>query len=112
MVSGTAVDGIDVNSGLAIILVVFGGLAGAVIGSFAGVVLSRGWRGALMGRSRCDSCRRQLRWYELMPLASYAIQGGRCRSCRSPISSAALVVELLGAVVGAAVVLALLVALG
>ena len=54
MVSGTAVDGIDVNSGLAIILVVFGGLAGAVIGSFAGVVLSRGWRGALMGRSRCD----------------------------------------------------------
>jgi leader peptidase (prepilin peptidase)/N-methyltransferase len=105
-------DVIDVNRGLAAILIVFGALAGAVIGSFAGVVLDRGWRGALQGRSRCDACRRQLRWYELVPLASYAIQGGRCRSCRSPIGSSALVVELVGAVVGAAVVLGLLAALG
>jgi prepilin signal peptidase PulO-like enzyme (type II secretory pathway) len=103
---------INTNSGLATILVVFGAVAGAVIGSFGGVVLGRGWRGALQGRSRCDSCQRQLRWYELVPLASYAIQGGRCRSCRSPIGGLALVVELVGAVVGAAVVLTLLAATG
>jgi leader peptidase (prepilin peptidase)/N-methyltransferase len=103
---------INTNSGLATILVVFGAVAGAVIGSFGGVVLGRGWRRALQGRSRCASCQRQLRWYELVPLASYAIQGGRCRSCRSPIGSSALVVELVGAVVGAAVVLGLLAAFG
>jgi leader peptidase (prepilin peptidase)/N-methyltransferase len=112
MIAETAIDGIDVNSGLAPLLVVFGALAGAVIGSFAGVVLRRGWRGALSGRSHCDSCRRQLRWYELVPLASYAIQRGRCRSCGAPIGSSALVVELVGAVVGAAVVLGLLAAAG
>ncbi len=100
------------NVGLATVLVVFGALTGAVIGSFAGVVLGRGWRAALRGRSRCDSCRRQLRWYELVPLASYALQGGRCRSCRSPIGGSALMAELVGAVVGAAVVLGLLTALG
>lgn len=111
-VAETALDGIDVNSGLATILVVFGALAGAVIGSFVGVVLGRGWRGALRGRSRCNSCRRQLRWYELVPIASYAIQGGRCRSCGSPIGGSALVVELVGAVGGAAVVLGVLAAAG
>jgi leader peptidase (prepilin peptidase)/N-methyltransferase len=90
---------------LDVIVVVAGALAGAVIGSFAGVVRLRGWRGALHGRSRCDACRRQLRWYELVPFASYALQGGRCRSCRSPIGHEALIVELVGAVVGAGVAL-------
>ncbi|MGP8160957.1 MAG: prepilin peptidase [Candidatus Dormibacteria bacterium] len=90
---------------LVVILAVFGALAGAVVGSFAGVVRSRGWGGALHGRSRCDACHRQLRWYELVPFASYALQGGRCRTCRSPIGRAALIVELVGAVLGAGVVL-------
>jgi leader peptidase (prepilin peptidase)/N-methyltransferase len=95
-----------VTVALGVILGVFGALAGAVVGSFAGVVLSRGWGGAVRGRSRCDSCDRQLRWYELVPFASYAAQGGRCRTCRAPIGRTALVVETLGAVLGAALVLA------
>lgn len=102
---GPGRDGLGVSVPLGVILGVFGALAGAVIGSFGGVVLSRGWRGALHGRSRCDACRRQLRWYELVPFASYALQGGRCRTCRSPIGRAALIVELVGAVVGAGVAL-------
>ena len=60
------------TGGLDAILVIFGALAGAVVGSFAGVVRARGWRGAVRGRSRCEGCRRELRWYELVPVVSYA----------------------------------------
>ncbi|HYA00993.1 MAG TPA: prepilin peptidase [Candidatus Binatia bacterium] len=83
-----------------VLAVVAGGLVGAVIGSFAGVVRSRGWRGALSGRSRCDGCRRRLRWYELIPLVSFAIQGGRCRTCGSAIGRETLLVEVVGAGLG------------
>ena len=88
------------------ILVVFGALAGAVIGSFGGVVRSRGWRGALHGRSRCEACGRELRWFELVPLLSYAVQSGRCRTCGAVIGAAALLAEAAGAAVGAAAALA------
>lgn len=74
-----------------------------VLGSFLGVVRSRGWRGALRGRSRCDGCGRELRWYELLPLVSYAIQRGRCRTCGSAIGQEALMVEVACAIGGAAV---------
>ncbi len=100
------------NAGLATVLVVFGALTGAVIGSFAGVVLDGAGAGPCGAAPAANSCRRQLRWYELVPLASYALQGGRCRSCRSPIGGSALMAELVGAVVGAAVVVGLLTALG
>lgn len=93
------------TAGLDAILIIFGALAGAVVGSFAGVVRARGWRGALRGRSYCEGCRRELRWYELVPVASYAAQAGRCRSCRSPIGREALVVEIVGAAIGAGVAL-------
>lgn len=96
------------TAGFDAILVAFGALAGASMGSFAGVVRSRGWRGALRGRSCCDGCHRELRWYELVPVASYAAQGGRCRSCRSPIGRAALWVELVGAAIGAGLALGVL----
>jgi leader peptidase (prepilin peptidase)/N-methyltransferase len=91
---------------LAVLLIVVGALAGAATGSFAGVVRSRGWRGALRGRSHCRDCHRTLRWYELVPIASYAIQGGRCRACRGVIGREALIMEVVGAAAGAVVVLA------
>jgi leader peptidase (prepilin peptidase)/N-methyltransferase len=84
----------------AVVLCVCTSIAGAVIGSFAGVVRHRGWRDALEGRSRCESCARQLRWYELLPLASFAALRGRCRTCRSPIGWATLGAEAGGTAVG------------
>jgi leader peptidase (prepilin peptidase)/N-methyltransferase len=92
---------------LVALLLVLGALTGAVIGSFAGVVRSRGWRGALRGRSHCLGCHRTLRWYELVPIASYAVQGGRCRVCHTEIGREALAVEMVGAAAGALVVLGL-----
>lgn len=37
-------------------------------------------------RSRCPSCKKILRWYELIPVLSFLIQKGKCRHCQSKIS--------------------------
>lgn len=96
------------NAPLIAITAALAGIAGASAGSFAGVVRARGWRGAMAGRSRCAGCRRTLRWYELVPLASYALQGGRCRACGVAIGRQTLLVEVLGAAAGVAAALAVL----
>jgi leader peptidase (prepilin peptidase)/N-methyltransferase len=96
---------------LAAIVVVCSTVAGSALGSYAGVVRSRGWRASVHGRSRCEACHRELRWYELVPLASYALQGGRCRRCGAPIGLAAVLVEVLGAALGAAIAISVVLSL-
>ena len=68
---------------------------GLAIGSFLNVVALRYDGGetaplfsprAIGGRSHCPHCGRTLRWFELVPLASWILQGGRCRSCGAGIS--------------------------
>lgn len=49
------------------------------------------------GRSRCPSCARSLRWFELLPLVSFLLQRGRCRSCGIALSWRYPIVELLTA---------------
>ncbi len=67
-----------------IILLVCAGATGAIIGSFLNVVIIRGFRDqTLTGRSRCESCRKILSPLELIPIASFIIQKGRCRGCGS-----------------------------
>jgi prepilin signal peptidase PulO-like enzyme (type II secretory pathway) len=61
---------------------------GAVIGSFLNVLIDRydSLASVLSDRSRCDHCKRVLRWYELIPILSYVIQGGRCKRCKKSLS--------------------------
>ena len=80
-----------------LLLVPLGAALGAAVGSFGGVVAARGWRGALRGRSYCDSCRRPLRWFELIPVVSFVALGGRCRSCRARLGYRLLAFETVGA---------------
>lgn len=40
----------------------------------------------LGGRSFCGACGRSLRFFELIPVASFLALGGRCRTCRAKIS--------------------------
>lgn len=87
-------------------------LFGGAIGSFAGVVASRGLRESLRGRSRCDSCGRTLRWYELIPLVSYPALRGRCRTCRAHVGIGVYAWEIGGAVLVLAVALPIALALG
>jgi len=62
-------------------------ILGAIVGSFLNVVILRYRTSIGMGgRSFCTSCSATLRWYELIPILSYIIQGGKCRVCHSRIS--------------------------
>jgi len=76
---------------------VFAVVLGLVIGSFLNVVIGRLPHGESLIRpgSRCPKCKHALRWYENIPVLSYLIQRGRCRSCKEPISIRYPVVELL-----------------
>lgn len=78
---------------------------GAVIGSFLNV-LSLRWNTGLGfgGRSMCMSCGTTLSWYELVPVLSYAVQRGRCLSCKSRISAQYPLVEAATGVIFALVV--------
>jgi leader peptidase (prepilin peptidase) / N-methyltransferase len=70
------------------IILLFAGMFGSIIGSFLNVLVLRDNRlsTVLTGRSECPGCGHELRWYELIPLVSFAIQGARCRKCRKPLS--------------------------
>ncbi len=70
---------------------------GTLIGSFLNVVIYRFGSGKSIsrGRSICMSCNRTLRWYELIPVFSFLIQRGRCRSCASKISHQYPIVEII-----------------
>ena len=72
-------------------------LLGLAVGSFLNVVIYRTLHGEspFEGRSRCPHCHRTIRAVDNIPLLSYLLLGGRCRSCRAYISWSYPVVELL-----------------
>ena len=60
---------------------------GAIIGSFLNVVILRFRSGkTLGGRSMCFSCGKTLGFAELVPIASFLTQGGKCAGCKTKIS--------------------------
>ena len=72
-------------------------LFGLLIGSFLNVCIYR-WPldlSVVRPRSYCPKCEAPIAWYDNVPLASYAILGGKCRHCRARISPRYPVVELL-----------------
>lgn len=63
-------------------------LFGLAAGSFVNVLTLRYRpersffsRASWGGRSRCPACGAALRWYELIPIVSFVLQRGKCRSC-------------------------------
>jgi len=82
-------------------IVVVAILAGLVLGSFLSVLIERwpAWRGALAGRSQCPQCSHVLAWYDLIPLVSWILVGGKCRYCRQSISKLYPALEIVMATV-------------
>ena len=72
---------------------------GAIIGSFLNVVIHRVPREESIAfpASHCPSCDTAIRPYDNIPVISWAVLRGRCRSCRAPISARYPAVELLTA---------------
>lgn len=69
---------------------------GAIAGSFLNVVVLRYNTGlSIRGRSACLSCGEKLSWFELIPLLSFFLYRGRCRTCGSSISPQYPLVEAL-----------------
>jgi leader peptidase (prepilin peptidase) / N-methyltransferase len=69
---------------------------GLVVGSFLNVVIARVPHGQSIVHpgSRCPGCGHALSWYENVPLLSWVVLRGRCRSCRAAISLRYPAVEL------------------
>ena len=81
-------------------------MVGTAIGSFLGVVIVRQTTNDkrqttnIGGRSRCGSCKKQLKWLDNIPLVSYVFLRGKCRTCRSPIPYWLPLIELAGGIGG------------
>ncbi len=64
-------------------------ILGSVLGSFYQVIGERLPKGESIispKYSYCPNCRKRLKWYELIPVFSYIIQLGKCKSCHTKIS--------------------------
>ena len=80
---------------------------GLALGSFLNVVAARVplRRSIVRPPSACMSCAQEIRWYDNLPLVSYALLRGRCRHCGARIPLLYPFVELLTALLIAGCVL-------
>ena len=81
-------------------------LLGLLIGSFMNVLIYRLPReqSVVGGRSKCPGCRKQISWYDNIPVLSYAILRGRCRRCKFRIPWTYPMVEVLSGAIAVFVV--------
>jgi leader peptidase (prepilin peptidase) / N-methyltransferase len=85
--------------------VLFAALFGAAWGSFANVVIVR-WpleQSVMRPGSHCMKCGAPVRFFDNIPVLSYIILGGRCRSCKASFSPKYAVVELASALLSVGV---------
>ena len=70
-------------------------LVAMLIGSFINLAADRLPRGEsiVSPRSHCRTCGRQLNVVDLIPVLGYAVRGGRCASCRTPIGATSPLIE-------------------
>jgi leader peptidase (prepilin peptidase)/N-methyltransferase len=79
---------------------------GAVVGSFLNVCIYRLPRDLSVNRPRrsfCPSCKKELPWYQNLPLLSWLVLRGRCANCGAKITFRYFVVELVTALLFVAV---------
>jgi leader peptidase (prepilin peptidase)/N-methyltransferase len=89
-------------------LAAFAFAPGLALGSFLNVVAARVplRRSVVRPPSACMACGTEIRWYDNLPLVSYAVLRGRCRDCGARIPFAYPIVELVTALLIAGCVFA------
>jgi len=80
-------------------IAIFVVLAGAAIGSFLNVCISRIPEGVSIVRpaSRCPTCGHPIRFYDNIPVVSYLLLRGKCRDCGERISCRYPMIEIMTA---------------
>lgn len=70
---------------------------GTIVGSFLNVVIHRvpNEQSIVFPSSTCPKCKTPIKPYDNIPILSWLILGGKCRSCKSPISARYPAVEFL-----------------
>jgi leader peptidase (prepilin peptidase)/N-methyltransferase len=73
---------------------------GAAFGSFINVLIHRLplKQSIVLPASHCPACKTPLKKYDNIPILSFILLGGKCRSCKVKISSRYVLVEILTAV--------------
>ena len=80
------------------VLSFFAVLLGLTFGSFGSVLVTRiPSRKSLWTRSECNSCGKQIKSSENIPVLSYLLLRGKCANCRAPISAIYPALELITA---------------
>ena len=71
-------------------------LVGACVGSFLNVCVYRLPEGhsVISPRSRCPVCETPIAWYDNLPVMSWLLLRGKCRTCGAPFSVQYAIVEL------------------
>ena len=74
-------------------------VVGALVGSFLNVCIYRLPLGKsiVWPASACESCGRELSWFENLPIVSWTVLGAKCRTCKAPLSMQHPMVEALTA---------------
>jgi len=70
---------------------------GLCLGSFINVVITRlpAGESVVRPRSRCPRCKRQIPWFDNIPLFSFVLLRGKCRGCKTTISARYPLIELM-----------------
>ncbi|GAB7026270.1 prepilin peptidase [Geotalea toluenoxydans] len=76
---------------------IFAFVFGAVVGSFLNVCIYRlpNGQSVVFPPSHCPNCDYKIRFYDNIPMLSYLLLRGKCRSCKTPISLQYPLVELI-----------------
>ena len=87
---------VSMNENLLLTLLL-GVLTSLSFGSFIAALTYRIPRGIdfVRGRSFCDECKKELKWYDNIPLFSYLFYFGKSRCCNKKISPRYLIIEFI-----------------
>lgn len=85
-----------------ILLYIYSFVIGCCVASFINVVIYRvpNEISVAKGRSFCPKCKETLKGYDLIPIISWLVLKGKCRTCKEPISVRYPLLELLGGLIG------------
>ena len=79
---------------MTILIIIF--IYGIAIGSFLNVLIDRLPNNeSINGRSHCDYCKKKIAWYDLFPIISFFILGGKTRCCGKKLSFQYPLIEML-----------------